>query len=199
MNGIERILEGIESDTAAKKAAMQAAFDAEKKIAEDELASAVGEIRASYKKKTDEAVAALYSRGATQKERRIRDIKLAARSDLVGRAFTEAVRKFGDAEDYPETLSSLLIKALDDASRNVRVSDSYRIRMRERDLCHLEKMLSDAKKARADVPDITPGEFIDDAGFILTDGEVEINCTASALVAEKRTSLTPAAAAILFE
>ncbi len=199
MNGIERILEGIESDTAAKKAAMQAAFDAEKKIAEDELASAVGEIRASYKKKTDEAVAALYSRGATQKERRIRDIKLAARSDLVGRAFTEAVRRFGDAEDYPETLSSLLIKALDDASRNVRVSDSYRIRMRERDLCHLEKMLSDAKKARADVPDITPGEFIDDAGFILTDGEVEINCTASALVAEKRTSLTPAAAAILFE
>ncbi|MBO4216822.1 MAG: hypothetical protein J5940_02645 [Clostridia bacterium] len=198
MNGLEKIIEGIEAEAAAKKAALQSAFDAEKAAAEAECSKAVGEINAAFKAKSDDAVAAVAARGATQKERRARDIRLAAKSKLVERAFSDAAEKFGEAEDYPETLSSLLIKALDDAERNVKVSDKYFIRMRKCDEKYLDGMLAAAKAAKGNVPSVEPGDPIDEAGFILTDNEVEINCTAASLISEKRTALTPKAAAILF-
>ena len=198
MNGIEKIIEGIEAETAAKKAALQSAFDAEKQSAEEEYKKAIEEMNVSFKAKTADSVAAIRARGATQKERRARDIRLSAKSDLVERAFKEAAEKFGTAKEYPEMLSSLFIKALGEAERNVKVSDTYYIRMRECDVKYLDAMLSDAKKAKGGIPSVKPGEPIEEPGFILTEGEVEINCTAKSLISEKRTALTPKAAAILF-
>ena len=198
MNGIDKIIEGIQADTAAKKAAMRSAFDAEKQSAEAECRKAVDEIAAECKAKCGDAVSAIRTRGATQKERRARDIRLAAKSDLVERAFKEAAERFGEAEEYPDILSSLFIKALYEAERNVKVSDTYYVRMRRSDEKYLDNMLSDAKKAKGSIPTIKRGEPIEDPGFILTEGEVEINCTAKSLISEKRTALTPKAAAILF-
>lgn len=198
MNGIEKIIEGIKADAAAKKAALQTAFDSEKKSSKEECEKAVEAINAAHKAKSDEAVASIRARGATQRERRARDIRLAAKSDLVERAFKDAAEKFGEAEDYPDTLSSLLIKALSDAERNVKVSDSYSLRMRKCDEKYLTGMISAAKSAKGSIPEIKLGEPISEAGFVLTDGEVEINCTAASLIAEKRTALTPKAAEILF-
>ena len=199
MNGIEKIIQGIEAETAAKKAALKASFDEEKKIADAECKSAVDRINALYKEKADDAVAAVRSRGETQKARRARDIKLAAKSELVRRAFSEAADKFGDSPEYPDTLSALLVKALEDAGRNINVKDRYTIRMRECDAGYLAGMTEYAKKAKGSIPEIVLGDSIDEAGFVLTDGEIEINCTAKSLIEEKRTALTPKTAAILFD
>lgn len=198
MNGLEKITARIEADAAAD--AVRIAEEAAKQCA---AIRAEGEekAQASYWKRVQDGVKAAEDRVARLEkaaDMEARKSILACKQELVAEAFDRAEKKLLSlsGEEYIGFLAKLAAKAA--------VSGREQIVLNAKDREALGKKVSakaNEQLAAMGTPgklSLSPesGDF--SGGLILRDGNVSVNCTVSALVAEARQNQASAVAAELF-
>ncbi|MDR2357281.1 MAG: hypothetical protein LBD92_04245 [Oscillospiraceae bacterium] len=199
MDGIQKIIDRIDADSAAERAEITA--QAERQCAE---------IKAEYSKAEQDAYWKIVSEGAREAEQRVERLGsiakleakkqiLAAKQELVSRAFDRAAELIAQmpADRYVSFLVDLAVKASVDGTEKLIFSaeDAARVGKRVCDGANAE--LAKSGRTAGLTLSETPGAF--KGGFILTSGEVETNCTAQSLVSQYRNELSTAVAEALFE
>ncbi|MDR1589895.1 MAG: hypothetical protein LBS51_06855 [Oscillospiraceae bacterium] len=199
MDGIQKIIDRIEADSAAE--CEEIAAQAERQCQE---------IKADYSKAEQDAYWKIVNAGAKEAEQRIDRLGsiakleakkqiLAAKQELVTRAFDRAADMLAHLPEdkYVSFFTDLAVKAVVDGSEKLIFSakDAGRVGKSVCDGANAE--LAKAGRTAKLTLSETPGSF--KGGFILTSGEVETNCTAAALVSQYRNELSAAVADALFE
>jgi V/A-type H+-transporting ATPase subunit E len=196
MNGIDRITARIAEDA---KAESEAALDKARREAD--------EIMAAYKRESDERISALLPKAkAAAKEntaRRLataamesRKLELAAKQRVVAKAFDEASAELVKLPEAKKT--EWLAKLAAKASRTggealvLNVSDHAAIGKKVAEAAN--KLLG--AKGKLTLAD-KGCDFL--GGLILSDGDIEVNCTVTALVSAAREELSSEVGRILFD
>jgi len=228
MNGIEKIIQQIDADAKAESdqilAAAQAQADA---------------ITADYAKQAEKLLAEGVERGkaaADQREERLasaasmegRKILLAAKQDMVGKAFDLAMDKLCNLpeDEYVKLLAELAVKASSTGREQVVLSQKDRARVGKAVVTAANEML--AKQVAPKLPDelteTRPGALLEKVvngasallsgtgmltlsertasirgGLILADGAVEVNCSFEALISQIQNQMAGEVAKVLFE
>ena len=196
MTGTEKIVGRIKLDSAQKcenmiaQARQQAAQITEKAAAEGEALS--GGANEIAKNQADEIIRMAVS-AAQQKAGQI---ILAARIEALNEALNAAAGSFRDmpADEYFSALSALAIKNAMPGTGEMRLS--------ERDLKRLppqfEAKINESLTEKVSSVKIGGEPAAIDDGFILVYGDVEINCTISALIEASRDELKEKICGIIF-
>jgi len=227
MNGIEKITARISADAdqeiAQLKAQAQQQADA---ILADSAAQAEAlsaEILARGRKAADERLERLQS--AAQME--TRKLKLAAKQEVLGEAFDAALQRLCSMPDdaYISMLANLAVKAASSGKEKLIFSLKDRSRIGKQVVVAANEMLlkDRAPELPSSVADSKVGAFLGKVmnnttaivtgtgltlseetrnikgGFIMVDGDVEINCTFETLVRLQREKLEKEVAQVLFD
>lgn len=194
MAGIDKIIERIESDTKAQ-------CEAIRKAAEENTAALMEKSESEAKKKADAIISnakreaqLIGEKAVSGSKQKANQIMLAAKSSAINEILSEALDvmdKMPDDEYFAAVLS-LAVKYSEGRKGGV-------ISFGERDLKRLpkdfEKKLSEAG-CEASVSSVPNGNI--ENGFIMAFGDVEENCTFSALADEKRDILKEKIYQIIF-
>lgn len=198
MNGIEKITQRITADAQVEIEKIQAEAKAQcEKIAKDSDAAAQEEYWKIFKKGTKDAelrVERMGSVAALEAKKQI----LAEKQDIVSMAFDRAVQMLLALPEEKYVL--LLAKLAYDASRSGKETIVLTAGDREKygaDVCAAaNKLLAKAgKTAELSLSDKT-GDFR--GGLILTEGNIEMNCSFDVLVNMRKAELSGEVAGILF-
>lgn len=178
MNGIEKIIRRIDADA-------QAEID---RILAEAAEQAAG-ITAKYRAQADAEAAALASRNektAAEREKRLvssaqmeaRKTELAAKQSLVEQAFALALEKLCAMPDDPYTaaVAELLVQAAPDGRGSVIFAPAERERIGKQAVALANERLGGGKLVLAEETRPLKG------GFVLSSGNVEVNCTFDTLV-----------------
>ncbi len=215
MNGIEKITDRISADASA---------EIDRLMAEAKARSS--DIAAKYRAQADAEAADLAARNAkaaAEREERLvsvaqmesRKTLLAAKQEMVGRAYDAALEKLCAMPDeqYVEVLASLLVQASSTGREEVVFSPEDRERVGKAAVARANELLSGPKpeklvdKVAASVAAIVKGgEQLTlsgetrpiRGGFILKDANVEVNCTFDTLVRLQRAETAGTVAKTLF-
>lgn len=200
MNGIEKITQQISADAEAEAQAILAAAKAE--------AQAIAE---EYDKRAEQAAADAQEKGrviAWQREERLgsaadmeaRKAELAAKQEMVGKAFDLAIEKLCalPEEAYVELLANLAVKAASTGQEQVILSQKDRARVGKAVVVKANDILA---KQAAGTGMLTLSEQTApiQGGLILADGDVEINCSFESLVRLAKNDMAVEVAKLLFE
>ena len=199
MNGIDKILAHIksESDTECGAIRLTAAEECE-------------QIRAQYAKAEQDEYWKVFNAGSKEAVRRqerllslatleAKKLVLATQQEMIAAAFELAARKFLELSDHEYT--AFLAKLACDASltgkETVFLSPADQTRIGNDVLNAANSALSKAGKTAS----LTLSDKTVDirGGLILSDGDIEANCSIDALVAQYRNELSPRVAAELFD
>ena len=196
MNGIEKITARIAADAEAANLAVR-----------EESAKRIAEIRAEYEQKAQEAVAEILRNGekeaqllASRVERNAqskakREV-LAVKQELVSQAFELAKGKFAQMPqaEYVAYLSRQAVKAFNGGEAQLVLNASDK----EKYGAQLEALVNVLVKDKGHV---TVAEETRDmiGGFVLKQGDVEINCVIDILLELIRGELAAQVAQVLFE
>lgn len=194
MNGIEKITQRIDQDT-------QAEID---RILEDARAEAA-RITGRYENQAAAERAELAAKGekaAAEREERLvsaaqmeaRKVNLAARQEMVERAYVLALEKLCAMPDdrYAEVVADLLIQAAPDGRGEVIFAPAQRERVGKAAVEQANKKIGKGKLTLAEETRPIRG------GFILKNGNVEVNGTFETLVRLQRAETAGAVAKKLF-
>ena len=228
MNGIEKITERIEGDA-------QREIDA---LLESAQAEADG-IAQRYRAQADRESADLIQRGEKAAAERVerlgsvaqleaRKLTLAAKQEMLDRAFELALQKLCTLpdEEYIDLLADLTVKAARSGREQVIFSQKDRSRVGKAVVTKANEILARqvAPKLPGELTDTKAGALLDKVvaagsailagtgmltlaeetrpikgGVILSDGDVEVNCTFETLVRLQREAMSGEAAKALFD
>lgn len=196
MDGIEKIIERINAAAAEERAAI-----AQKAAAECEV------IRADYAQKVQRAYDSAMQSGereiGLEADRIIRTARLDARKDLLfakqellDAAFDAAKKKLSELPEdkYVAWLAALASQVSEGCGEIVLSPRDSKLGTRIIELAN-EALLAKGKKGELRVSNETRDI---DAGFVLVDGKMEVNCTLSAILDVKRQYIAAKAAEKLF-
>lgn len=198
MNGIEKITARIEADAAADAARIE-----EEARLQCETIRTEGESKAqeSYWRRVQAGVKATEDRAsrlAKAADMEARKSILAAKQTIVTEAFDRAEQKLlalsGDA--YIAFLAGQAAKASLSGREEVVLNAKDRDAIGKKVVARANEALTAAGKPAELTLAAQPGDF--SGGLILRDGDVSVNCTAAALIAEARQSQASVVAAELF-
>ena len=193
MNGIEKITQRIASDA-------QAEVDRILGDARDEA----GHIAASYRAQADAEAAELAAKNekaAAEREERLasaaqmeaRKIQLAAKQEMVEKAYIQALDKLCalPEEQYVAILADLLVKASSNGKEEAVFSPEDRERVGEAAVAKANELSGKQLRLSDETQPIR-------GGFILKDKNVEVNCTFETLVRLQKAETAGAVAQKLF-
>ena len=228
MNGIEKITQqiGAEAEAEVQRILVEARAQADA-------------IAAEYDRKLEKTVAEAKERGkaaAAQREERLisvtgmesRKAALAAKQEMVGRAFDLAMEKLCALpdENYVELLAGLAVKAASTGREQVVLSAKDRARVGKAVVMRANEILakSVAPQMPRELSETKPGAFLEKVvtgasallagtgmltlsertapilgGLILVDGDVEVNCTFETLIRLAKNDISGEVAKVLFE
>ena len=196
MDGIEKITGRINADVQREIDELNAGARKE-----------ADEIAAQYKTQAERESAEILERGkksAVEREERLagvaqlecRKLELAARQDLLQEAFGKALDNLLHLpeKEYVDLLSKLAVKAARTGKEQVILSQKDRTRYGKQAVTAANEALGD--KGRLTLSeDARPIK----GGLILSDGDVEVNCTFETLVRLQRSELEREVAKVLFD
>ena len=199
MNGIEKILEHISSESATECAA----------IAKD-AADECERVRAEYAKAEQDQYWELVNNGTKEAERRLERMNslaaleskkhvLATQQDMIVAAFDLAANKLLDLpdSDYVEFLAKLACSASLTGTEKVVLSSSDLPRIGSAVINAANSILGKTGRTASLTLSDTPADIR--GGLILSGGDIEANCSVDSLVSQYRNELSPRVAAELFE
>ena len=227
MNGIEKITARISADADQEIAQLQAQAkqqaDAILKESAAQAEALSEEILARGRKAADERLERLQS--AAQMEKR--KLKLAAKQEVLGEAFTAALKRLCDMPDgaYIELLARLAVQASSTGREKLIFSLKDRSRVGKAVVVAANEVLlkERAPELPSSVADTAVGAFLGKVmnnttaivtgtglslseetrnimgGFVMVDGDIEINCTFETLVRLQREQLEKEVAQVLFD
>lgn len=195
MNGIEKLTRQISADAQAEMDAILA--DAQ---------AAADAVTADYAQRAQKAAAEARARGeaaAAQREERLismadmegRRSLLAAKQELLGRAFDRALEQLCalSDKDYADLLAALAVKAARTGREKVILSQKDRSRIGKAAVTAAnEKLGSKGNLTLSEETRPIKG------GLILSDGAVEVNCSFETMLRMEREAMSGEAAAVLF-
>lgn len=199
MNGIDKIISHIKADS-----------DAECKAITDEASFKCEEIRAQYEKAARDEYETLISKGKQDAENRADRLShvaeleskkqiLAAKQEMVSLAFERAVQMITELpeNEYIALLVQLASGASRTGSEQVILSAGDRARFGKTVCVKANEVLSAAgKPANLKLSEQTRNIR---GGLILSSGDIEVNCSADALVMQLKNELSSKAAGVLFD
>lgn len=196
MNGIEKITGRINAD-------MQREIDEINANAAAEAA----EITAQYAERAKRESEDILARGreaAAEREERLasvaqleaRKLVLAAKQDVLEQTFDQALEDLLNLpeKEYTEVLAKLIVKACQSGDEEVIFSQKDRPRYGKAAVTSANEMLGDKGRLTLSV-ESRPIQ----GGFILSDGDVDVNCTFETLVRLQRRELDGPVAKVLFD
>lgn len=177
MNGIEKITQRITADTQTEIDAIlaNARARAEEITAQSKAQAAAegAELTARGKK----AAAELEERLVSSAQMEARKVALAAKQEMVERAYVLALEKLNAMPDkqYTATVADLLTQAAPDGKGSVIFAPDVKERIGEAAVAQANKVLQGSLTLAEETRPIG-------GGFILSRGNVEVNCTFETLV-----------------
>lgn len=198
MNGIEKITGRIEADVQREIEAIAAEADAH-----------AGEIAARYEEQARRESGDILARGrknAAEREERLasvarleaRKLELTVKQELLGRAFERALEQLLSLpeDEYVALLAKLAAQASSTGREQVLFSQQDRTRYGKQAVTRANEILSETG-----VGALTLAEGFRPirGGLILSDGDVEVNCTFETLVRLQRAALEKDVARVLFD
>lgn len=222
MTGLSKITDKIiaEANKDAQKTLAEA--DAECKKIAAEYKQKADKIKRDIEERTEREAAAIVTRARSAAAMEQRNLALAARSELIDKAFGNAKKEliFLPDDKYLEFLTSMLVSVLMKQIEDERVSrevygeedipvvDTYEVLLCQRDLERHGKTLTESLRRRlvgksgADIISkvricSTPANI--DGGLIVRCGNMEINSSLSMLFEQTRPSLEARVSHILFD
>lgn len=198
MNGIEKITTRIEADAVAEAA----------RIAQD-AAEQAARVRADYEKKAQEHYWTLARAGVKSTEDRVgrlaktadmeaRKSILAFKQETVALVFDNAMQALLNMKptEYTDFLAGKAVRASETGTEEILLNVDDRRKLGEQVVRAANKALSAAGKKAELTLSAEEGDF--QAGLLLREGSVCVNCTAEALIEQARSGLAADVAGILF-
>lgn len=193
MNGIEKIIQRIREDSQAEiDRILDAACKEADEILERARAQAEAE-KADLTARNEKAAAEREERLVSVAQMEARQVKLAAKQELVDQAYALALKKLCDMpnEDYISVVAELLVKAAPDGRGEVIFSPADRECIGEKVVARANQILNGELTLSAETRSIW-------GGFILKNGNVEVNGAFETLVRLQRAETAGAVAKTLF-
>ena len=199
MNGLEKILAHILKES-----------DAECAVIEKEAAAECERIRASYEKAEQDEYWKLVNEGTKEAERRLERLNslaaleakkhvLMTQQEMLTEAFSYAAKKLLElpGNEYTGFLAKQAYSASLSGTETIILSPTDRERY-GRDVLELANSALSAagKTANLSLSDKTADIS---GGLILSGGDIEVNCSIDALIAECRNRISPEVASVLFD
>lgn len=194
MNGIERITARIDAETQAEIDRIRENAEAEaEKIAQRYRSQAETEA-ADLRGRSERAAAEREERLVSSAQMDARKTALAARQEMVDKAYALALEKLCTLPDeqYIQTVAALLVQAAPDGTGEVIFSKEQRERVGSAAVALANSRLGGGKLTVSAQTRPLKG------GFILSNGRVEVNCSFDTLVRLQRTETAGAVAQQLF-
>ena len=195
MDGIEKITGRIESDAARETEAIQ-----------EEARRQAGEIAARYEAQARRESADILERGRRAADERVerlasvaqleaRKLELAAKQELLERAYETALEKLTGLPDgaYTDLLAQLAVEASSTGREAVILSPKDRARYGKAAVTRANEKLGDGHLTLSEQTRPIQG------GLILSDGDVEVNCSFETLVRLIRGETDREVAKVLFD
>ena len=195
MNGIERITGRIDADAQAEIDRVLEAAKAEAARITAQYQSQADAERTSLAERNRKAAAEREERMESVAQMEARKVTLAAKQEMVERAYQLALDRLcamPDA-DYIKTVATLLVQAAPDGRGAVIFSPAERERIGAAAVAMANEQLDGGKLTLSDQTRDLRG------GFILANGNIEVNCTFETLVRLKKTEIAGEVANILFQ
>ena len=194
MNGIEKLTQQITADAQVEIDAILA-----------EAQANADAITADYAQRAEKAAAERLTKGteaAAQREERLiamadmerRKDLLAAKQDMVGKAFDRALEQLCNLsdEEYVSMLTKLAVAASSSGKEQLIFSQKDRTRVGKDVVIAANEALNDGHLTLSEQTRPMRG------GFILSDGAIEVNCTFETLVRLQRGEIAGEVANVLF-
>ena len=196
MTGIDKITAEILMDAQSRADEI---LDQARKDADDQLAAAAAEAAEASEaagKKAERAVSDYEDRVRSQCEQEKKLAYLAAKQEVIDKVMTEAAARVKNQEPaaYYETLEKIMAANVRAGEGEILLSAADKARVPESFLAKAKEIAANAGGSLAlaeEVADI-------DGGFILRYGQIEENCSLSALFAENRDRLQDTISSILW-
>lgn len=196
MNGIEKITNRINADVQREIDEINAQASAE--------AAGIAAQYAQRAKKESEDILTRGRQAAAEREERLgsvaqleaRKLILRAKQEVLEQAFAKALEDLLNLpeKEYTELLAKLIVKASQSGTEQVIFSQKDRPRYGKTAVTRANELLGD----RGQLTLSTESRAIQ-GGFILSDGDVEVNCTFETLVRLQRRELDGAVSKVLFD
>ena len=228
MNGIEKITERIEGDAQREIDAVLNAARAEAEGITQRYQAQAGRVRADLVARGEKAAAERVERLGSVAQLEARKLALAAKQEMLDRAFYLALQKLCTLpdEEYIDLLAALTVKAAQSGKEQVIFSRKDRSRVGKAVVTRANEMLAKqvAPKLPDELTDTKAGAILDRVvtgasailagtgmltlaeetrpirgGVILSDGDVEVNCTFETLVRLQREAMSGEVAKALFD
>ena len=228
MNGIEKITERIEGDAQREIDAVLNAARAEAEGITQRYQAQAGRESADLVARGEKAAAERVERLGSVAQLEARKLALAAKQEMLDRAFELALQKLCTlpAEEYIDLLAALTVKAAQSGKEQVIFSRKDRSRVGKAVVTRANEMLAKqvAPKLPDELTDTKAGAILDRVvtgasailagtgmltlaeetrpirgGVILSDGDVEVNCTFETLVRLQREAMSGEVAKALFD
>ena len=196
MDGIDKIISRISAD-----------MDRELEDIRAKAAAEAAEIAAQYSQQAEKESENILARGraaAAEREERLasvaqleaRKLILAAKQEVLEETFRRALDELLELpeKDYVELLAKLIARASQSGSEQVIFSQKDRPRYGKAAVTRANELLGDKGRLTLSVETRPIG-----GGFVLSDGEVEVNGTFETLVRLQRRELDAAVAKVLFD
>ncbi len=196
-------MDGIEKITGRINADIQREIDALTAGAQKEA----GEIAAQYRAQAERESAEIVERGrkaAAEREERLagvarlecRKLELAARQEMIQKAFDKALDRLMNLpeQEYVKLLADLAVKAARSGKEQVILSQKDRTRYGKQAVTAANEALGDKGRLT-----LSQESRAIKGGLILSDGDVEVNCTFETLVRLQRGGLEREVAKVLFD
>lgn len=194
MNGIERITARIDAETQAEIDRIRENAEAEAEKITQRYRSQAETEAADLRERNARAAAEREERLVSSAQMDARKTALAARQEMVDKAYALALEKLCTLSDeqYIQTVASLLVQAAPDGTGEVIFSKEQRERVGSAAVALANSRLGGGKLTVSDQTRPLKG------GFILSNGRVEVNCSFDTLVRLQRTETAGAVAGQLF-
>ena len=199
MNGLEKIIARIEADAAADAARME---EEAKQQSEAILSEGEAKAQESYWQKVKAGVKATEDRVqriGKAADMEARKILLSSKQELVDETFQKAEEKLRalSGAEYEDFLATLAVRAAVSGREELVLTAADREKYGSAVLKKANALLAADGRAGKLTLAGDAGDF--SAGLVLREGNISVNCTIEALMAQAREEMTSFAAAELFD
>lgn len=194
MDGIEKITQRIREDTKREIAAIEAQAQEKAQTIRNQYAEQAQRESEAILSRSEKAVAERLERLESAAGMERRKLELAAKQRVLGEAFEQALDKLCSLpeQDYIDRLAALAVRAA--------VRGREQLIFSERDRARVGKQVVMAANERLGSGGLTLSQQTRPirGGFVMSDGDVEVNCAFETLVRMQREKLEKEVADILF-
>lgn len=188
MNGIEKITDKILSDAAQHAGRIKSEAEAAAAAAIAEAEKAAEKIKADARAKAGKEADSIMNRARSAAALAERNRLLEAKSGLIDKAFEMAKKKLTGSAEYKTFLAAMLDRAVSDLPGEV-----YIMSVNKKDRAAVQEIINNRTNIK-----LSDSDADIEGGFILTRGDIEINCSIEILTAQLRESLESEVNRILF-